>query len=131
DRLAAVRRLGVDDRRHSVIGREGEEFRLELIARADIHGMDAVVEARFLEKHRDLVAVRRRPIIKFDHRLALFSLPLWTSSSARTGRSNPSSSSRSGRLLASTRIPISTPRRSRARSCAGWEALIVPSRWPA
>ena len=67
DRLASVRRRGIDNRRHAVVRRDGEEIALELIAGADIDRMDRVVDSRFLKEHRDLVAVRRGPIVEVDH----------------------------------------------------------------
>jgi hypothetical protein len=29
--------------------------------------VDRVVQSRFLQEHRDLVAVRRRPVVEVDH----------------------------------------------------------------
>src|SRR5262249_31705273 len=40
-----------------------------LLALADIHRYDPVRQPGLLEKDRDLVAVRRRPIIEIDHRI--------------------------------------------------------------
>src|SRR5262249_14874477 len=65
--LAAVLRLVVDQRRDAVVGRDREKFRLELLALADVHRNDLVLEPRFLEEHRDLVAIRRGPIMQLDH----------------------------------------------------------------
>ena len=47
-----------------------EEFGAELLALADVHRVDRVLELRFLEKHRHLVTVRRGPVIEIDHRVA-------------------------------------------------------------
>jgi hypothetical protein len=58
----------VDDSRHSVIGRKRQELGIELIARADVDRLNRVVEAHFLEKEGDLVAVRRRPVTEVNHR---------------------------------------------------------------
>ena len=66
-RRAAVGGLLVDDRRHAVVRRECKKLRLELVTGADVDRVDLVGEARFLEKHRDLVAIRRRPVIEIDH----------------------------------------------------------------
>ena len=59
--------LLVDHRRNLVVRRDGEEFRLELLARADIDGMHLVLEAGLLEHDVDLVSVRRGPGIEVDH----------------------------------------------------------------
>jgi hypothetical protein len=67
DRFAAVGRCVVDDRRHSVVRRDGKEVGLELIAGADVDRVDPVIQSRFLQEHRYLVAVRRRPVVKVDH----------------------------------------------------------------
>jgi len=67
DWLAAIARCGIDDRRHSVVRRDGEKVGLELIAGADVDRVDRVVQSRFLQEHRDLVAVRRRPVVEVDH----------------------------------------------------------------
>src|SRR6266540_950078 len=58
----------VDHRRDLVVRRDGEEIGLELLARADVDGMDFVFEARFLEHDVDLVPVGRRPGIEVNHR---------------------------------------------------------------
>src|SRR6266852_2498467 len=67
DRLAAVSRRGIDDRWHAIVRRDGEEVGLELIAGADVDRVDRVVQPGFLQEHRDLVAVRRGPVIELDH----------------------------------------------------------------
>ena len=67
ERLAAVRRRVIDDRRHSIVRADRQELRLELLAGADVHRDDPVVEPGFLEKHRDFVPVRRRPVVEIDH----------------------------------------------------------------
>src|SRR5262249_19194240 len=69
NRFAAVLRVVIDDRRHAVVRRKGPELRPELLALADIHRYDPVRQPGLLEKDRDLVAVRRRPIIEIDHRI--------------------------------------------------------------
>src|SRR3546814_18565170 len=55
------------DLRHAVVGREFQEVGLELLALGDIDRLDRVGDAGFLEKQRDLVAVRGRPVIEIDH----------------------------------------------------------------
>src|SRR5262249_52677902 len=67
DRLAAVLRLVVDQRRNAVVGRDRQELRLELLALADVDRNDLVLESGLLEEHRDLVAFRRGPIVQLDH----------------------------------------------------------------
>ena len=47
----------------------------ELLARADVHGHDLVRHPRLFQKHRDLVAVGRRPIVEIDHREPFASWP--------------------------------------------------------
>jgi hypothetical protein len=69
-RRAAAFRLGIDQRRHAVVGREFQEFGIELVAAADIGGLDGVRHAEFFQKYGDLLAVRRRPVEKFKHRVA-------------------------------------------------------------
>src|SRR6266480_235076 len=68
----SARAFLVDHRRDLVVGRDGEEFRLELVTRANIDGMNLVVEASFLQHDVDLVAIGRRPRIEVDHGLPLF-----------------------------------------------------------
>ncbi len=58
----------VDDRRHPVVRADRQKFGLELVAATDVDRDHAVFEAALLEHDRDLPAVRRRPIIKIDHR---------------------------------------------------------------
>ena len=60
ERLAA-RPVGIDDRRDPVVGRDLEEFRLELVAGSDIDCDDLVREAQLLQRDMHLVAVRRCP----------------------------------------------------------------------
>src|SRR4051794_815471 len=67
DRERTVRLVMIDDGRHAVVWADREEFRLELVALADIDRHHPVFEAAFLEQDRDLPAVRRRPVIKIDH----------------------------------------------------------------
>ncbi len=68
DRLAAAGGRVVDQRRDAVVGRHRQKVRLELLALADVHRLDVVGEAGLLEEDRDLVAVRRRPIVEVEHR---------------------------------------------------------------
>src|SRR6267142_1059678 len=68
----SVRAFLVDHRRDLVIGRDGEEFRLELITRSDIDGMNLILKTSFLQHDVDLVAIGRRPGIEVDHGLPLF-----------------------------------------------------------
>src|SRR6267143_1494337 len=68
----SARAFPVDHRRDLVIGRDGEEFRLELVTRSNIDGVDAVFKTSFLQHDVDLVAIGRRPCIEVDHGLPLF-----------------------------------------------------------
>ena len=67
DRLAAALRLVIHHRRDSVVRRDRQELRLELIALADIDRENLVFQPGLFEKHRDLVAVRRGPVMQVDH----------------------------------------------------------------
>jgi hypothetical protein len=66
-RSTAIGRGVVDDGRHLVVGRDGQEFRLELVARADVDRVDAVLQAGFLQQQGHFVAVRGGPVIQVDH----------------------------------------------------------------
>src|SRR2546425_2028385 len=59
--------LLVDHRRDLVVRRDREEVGLELVARADIDRMHAVLEPRLLEHDVDLVPVGCGPGIEVDH----------------------------------------------------------------
>jgi hypothetical protein len=67
DRLAAAGRRAIDQRGDAVVRGDGEEFRLELLALADVHRHEVVGQPGLLEEDRDLVAVRRGPIVEVDH----------------------------------------------------------------
>ena len=67
NRLAAAGRCVIEDGGNSVVGGDDQKLRLELFALADIHRHDLVRQAGLLEKHRDLVAVGRGPIVDIDH----------------------------------------------------------------
>ncbi len=58
DRLAAAGRCAIDQRGNAVVRGDGEEFRLELLALADVHRHEVVGQPGLLEEDRDLVAVR-------------------------------------------------------------------------
>jgi len=66
-RGAAIGRGVVDNRRHLVVRRDREEFRLELVARADVDRVDAVLQAGFFQQQGHFVAVRGGPVIQVDH----------------------------------------------------------------
>src|SRR5467141_2342168 len=68
----SARAFLVDHRRDLVVRRDGEKLGLELVAGADVDGVDAVRQPGFLEHDVDLVAVRGRPGIEVDHGLPLF-----------------------------------------------------------
>ena len=74
-RRAAVGRGLVDDGGDAVVGRDGEELGLELVAPADVDRVDVVGQAGFFEEQRDLVAVGRGPVIEIDHGGVLFVAP--------------------------------------------------------
>src|SRR5208282_5076783 len=57
----------VDYRGHPVVRADLEELGRELLALADIHRNDSVIEPGLLEKNRNLVSVRCRPIVQIDH----------------------------------------------------------------
>jgi hypothetical protein len=67
-RLAAIGRRAIDDRRHPAVGAEFQEFRLVLIATAQLHRMDGIKQAAFLQHDGDLPAIRRRRVMQVDHR---------------------------------------------------------------
>ena len=67
DRLGPALRRVIDHRGNPVVRRDRQELRLELIALADVDREDLVFQPGLFEKHRDLVAVRRGPVIKVDH----------------------------------------------------------------
>src|SRR6185437_5610420 len=101
DGLAAVGGRMVDDRGDAVVRRDREERRLELLALADVHRMDLVLEPGLLEEERDLVAVGRGPVMKVDHRAPLAALRrttcisrdgarAWRARRGGTGRPAPS-----------------------------------------
>src|SRR5438105_668658 len=77
----SARSFLVDHRRDLVVRRDGEKLGLELVAGADVDGVDAVREPGLLEHDVDLVAVRGRPGIEVDHGLPLFIL--WNDYGAR------------------------------------------------
>ena len=64
---AAVGGLVIDDGRHAVVGCDRQEFGRELLSTTDVHRDDPVGQAGFLEKQRDLVTIRRWPVVEIDH----------------------------------------------------------------
>jgi hypothetical protein len=70
DRLA-VGPVGVDESRDLVVGADGQQPRLELLAGADVHGVHAVGQVALLEHDVQLVPVWRGPRIHFDDRAIL------------------------------------------------------------
>src|SRR4029077_4582161 len=67
DRFAAALRIMVHEHRHAGGGVHLEEGVGELIAPADVAGHDPVGKAELLEEDRDLLAVRRRPVMDVKH----------------------------------------------------------------
>jgi len=68
DRLGPALRLVVEDGGDAVVRRDLQEFRIELIALADVDRKDPVRKIGLFEEHRYLVAVRRGPVMEVDHR---------------------------------------------------------------
>src|SRR6185312_14989932 len=67
NRRATAGRVRVDNGWNAIVGCDREEVRRELLTLADVDRNDAIREAGLLEKHRDLVTVRRRPVVQIDH----------------------------------------------------------------
>ena len=70
DRAGFEQRLSVvavDDRGDAVVGADLQEFRLELVALADVDGVRGVLQAALLQHDGDLAAVGRRPRVEIDH----------------------------------------------------------------
>jgi len=65
DRLP-VRSIGIDDGGDLAVGVERQEGRLRVLVLADVDAVRLVVEAEFLQRDRDLDAVRRRQRIELD-----------------------------------------------------------------
>jgi hypothetical protein len=57
----------IDHRGNAVVGRDRQKLRRELFALADVDRKDFVRQPGLFEEHRDLVAVRRGPVMKVDH----------------------------------------------------------------
>jgi hypothetical protein len=66
-RLAPIGRMVINNGRDFIVWRYSQKERTELIAFADIHANDPVIQFGFLKKEGDLMAVRGRGIIKVDH----------------------------------------------------------------
>ncbi len=75
----AVGTLRIDDRRNAVVRIDGEEFRLELLIRADIHRLHAVRQAALLEHDGYLAPVRRAPCVQINHCGPFFYSRTWCS----------------------------------------------------
>ncbi len=57
----------IDERGNAVVRRDREEPGRELLAAGDVHRLQRVREAGLLQVHRELVAVRRRPVVEVEH----------------------------------------------------------------
>jgi hypothetical protein len=68
DRRAAALGIVVDQHRHPMVGVDLQEFRLELIAAANIARHQIVIETELLEQNCNFLAVWRRPKMKIEHR---------------------------------------------------------------
>src|SRR5260221_14354985 len=66
--FATPARLMIDDRGHAVVRGNREKFRPELFPDAYVHRDNAIFEPGLFEKDRNLVPVRRGPVVKVDHR---------------------------------------------------------------
>jgi len=51
--------------------RDRQKLRLELVALADVDRENLVFQPGLFQKHRDLVAVRRGPVMEIDHGVSL------------------------------------------------------------
>ena len=67
ERPFAVGRFMIHDRRYAVVRRNREKLRRKLIAFTDIDRLDLIGETGLFQKDRDLVAVRRGPVVQIDH----------------------------------------------------------------
>src|SRR6202000_3110383 len=67
ERTTATRRFLVDDGGDAVVGGDGQELRLELLALADVDLVGAVWDAGFLHEDADLLSVGCGPEIEIDH----------------------------------------------------------------
>jgi hypothetical protein len=67
DRRPAANRRVVDHGGNAVVRRDREELALELLALADIDRHDLVRQPDLFQKNRDLVPVRRGPVVQVDH----------------------------------------------------------------
>src|SRR3974390_536851 len=72
-----ARTVRVDDRRHAIVRRNLEEFRLELLPLCDVHRDHLVGEPALLQHDRDLEAVRRRPVPELARLLRFRRRALW------------------------------------------------------
>jgi hypothetical protein len=66
-RFSAIRGRAIDQRGHAVVGTDCQEVILELVTAADVAGHNAIFHRAFFQQNRDLLAVRRRPIVQIDH----------------------------------------------------------------
>src|ERR1700733_3376052 len=124
-RIAPILWAVIDDRRHAIVRGNRQKFRPKLLTLADIDGHDPIRKPGLLKEDRDLVAIRRGPIVEIDHRFA-FRLSGGLSS-ASAGRTTPSIMARSGLVRANTRTPSNTPSNSRAISPASTSDETVSS----
>jgi len=58
--------MRIDDRRHSVVWLDLQEFRRKLPAPSDIDVLDLIENAQFLEHDADLPTIRCGPVIKLN-----------------------------------------------------------------
>ena len=57
----------VNNRGNSIVRRDFQKRRIELLALVNVHGLDRVRQPGLLEEDRQLVAIRRRPVVEVDH----------------------------------------------------------------
>src|SRR3546814_3340557 len=67
DRIAALRRIPIDDRGELVVRVDAPELGGQLIAVEDVIGNDAIGRTDFLQHDRDLLPIWSRRIMKVDY----------------------------------------------------------------
>jgi hypothetical protein len=65
----------VNDSRHPVVWADVKEFGIELLPCSDVHILDVIRDAAFLQHNRDFPTIGRRPVVKVYH--VDVSFPFW------------------------------------------------------
>src|SRR5690606_24675118 len=91
--FTAIGRRMIDDSGDAVVRRDLEKLGSKLLALADMHRDDAVLQSGLLEKDADLVAIGCSPVVQVDHLLASIGILTrltrpWVDSSACRIRAN-------------------------------------------